>query len=210
MFTLQKTKQDLAYFSPISLADCMYFWQVHHVSSSYKHFPLWLLSLTPHFCSVTHWSCPTAGAWIQSFFFNLTSPYPTPGHHQIPAWKQETIKYDAQWKGHKQIRQLAGPLTHTQLSRHPGLASGRRDAGPRPATFPSLGSPITEACPEAADWQHHGEEGTRQSLPLPQEASGALNLAGCQGYTPNHLQRHLVHRQHAFLLWDFISTTRSF
>lgn len=84
---------------------------------------------------MTHWSCPTAGAWIQSFFFSLTSPYPTPGHHQIPAWKQETIKYDAQWKGHKQIWQLAGPLTHTQLSRHPGLASGRRDAGPRPATF---------------------------------------------------------------------------
>lgn len=25
-------------------------------------------------------SCPTAGAWIQSFFFNLASPYPTPDH----------------------------------------------------------------------------------------------------------------------------------
>ena len=57
-----------------------------------------------------------------------------------------------------------------------------------------------------------GRRGQDRACPLPQEASRALNLAPCQAHTPNHIQSHLAHRQHAFLLRDFISipTTRSF
>lgn len=186
----------------------MYFWQVHHVSGSYKYFPLWLHSLILHFWAVTHQSCPHSwGLEFSLFFFNLTFPSPTPGHHQILAWEQETIKYDTQWKGHRQIWQLAGPLTHPQPWGIQGLlASGRRDAWPGLAAFLPPDCPITKACPKVTP---PGGGDRTEPTPPPE---GRRSPEFSQAPAPNHLQSHLAHRQYAFLLQSFISipTTRSF
>lgn len=80
-----------------------------------------------------------------------------------------------------------GALTQPQLSGYPGSRNGIATAR---------------------------EQRTGQNLPPPPRGrqSPELSPVLCPAHTSNHLQSHLARRQHAFTLWNFISSsaTRSF